>query len=158
MPLKDPVARAKYQHEYRLKHIAEYTEKDRKYRQKNKEAIRLRNNAYNTANREKVREWTYKAGRKWRKKHSARFVSMVQTWQDKNREKVSAHYKVRWALQTGTLSRPYRCEHCHKICFPQAHHEDYSKPLEVVWLCPPCHKQADYLRASIEAKPLPGGL
>jgi hypothetical protein len=22
-----------------------------------------------------------------------------------------------------------------------AHHEDYDKPLEVVWLCQPCHKQ-----------------
>jgi ribosomal protein S27AE len=22
-----------------------------------------------------------------------------------------------------------------------AHHEDYDKPLEVMWLCQPCHKQ-----------------
>lgn len=31
-----------------------------------------------------------------------------------------------------------------EICGRQdvhAHHEDYSKPLEVIWLCPICHKK-----------------
>lgn len=32
---------------------------------------------------------------------------------------------------------------CEKCGEPKAqmHHEDYSKPLEVVWLCRPCHMQ-----------------
>jgi len=25
----------------------------------------------------------------------------------------------------------------------QAHHEDYSKPLDVIWLCPMCHRRRE---------------
>lgn len=45
------------------------------------------------------------------------------------------------ALKKGTLVRPGRCENCGKECKPHAHHDDYAKPLEVRWLCPPCHRR-----------------
>jgi len=32
------------------------------------------------------------------------------------------------------------CKVCGEVK-TQAHHEDYSKPLEVVWLCAACHKK-----------------
>lgn len=35
--------------------------------------------------------------------------------------------------------RPSECSQCHKLCKPQAHHEDYSKPFEIIWLCSVCH-------------------
>jgi hypothetical protein len=35
--------------------------------------------------------------------------------------------------------RPDRCSKCKVKCKPHGHHPDYSKPLEVVWLCPGCH-------------------
>lgn len=31
---------------------------------------------------------------------------------------------------------------------PQAHHPDYDRPLDVVWLCPPHHKEAHKLARS----------
>lgn len=46
---------------------------------------------------------------------------------------------VSGALRNGTLARPGRCSQCQKTCKPQAHHDDYSKPLEVRWLCIDCH-------------------
>ena len=53
-----------------------------------------------------------------------------------------AHLAVARAIKKGTLVRPIICNECihihNKI---EGHHEDYSKPLEVVWLCPPCHRQ-----------------
>lgn len=54
-------------------------------------------------------------------------------------EKAAAHDACKNALASGRLVRPDRCEDCGAICKPHGHHEDYAKPLDVVWLCRPCH-------------------
>jgi hypothetical protein len=56
-----------------------------------------------------------------------------------------AHKAVTLALQHGDLLRPKNCEACgqHHTRIT-AHHEDYSKPLDVVWLCPSCHHHTHY--------------
>ena len=43
------------------------------------------------------------------------------------------------AIRDGRLLRPNHCSQCACACKPEAHHEDYSKPLDVVWLCRSCH-------------------
>jgi hypothetical protein len=43
------------------------------------------------------------------------------------------------ALAGGKLVRPDRCGVCSILCVPDGHHEDYSKPLEVDWMCHQCH-------------------
>jgi hypothetical protein len=47
----------------------------------------------------------------------------------------------RGALRRRELLRPDRCVECgvasERI---EGHHEDYAKPLEILWLCSPCHK------------------
>ena len=53
-----------------------------------------------------------------------------------NREKVSAHNAV-----NRKLTSPNKCEGCGTTGLVHGHHDDYSKPLEVRWLCPPCHSQ-----------------
>lgn len=53
--------------------------------------------------------------------------------------KVNAHKAVQRAVKSGALTRPLRCEKCDKGGRVYGHHEDYSKPLVVVWLCAPCH-------------------
>lgn len=52
----------------------------------------------------------------------------------------SAYQKVRKAIKAGRLIKK-ACEICGDPK-SHAHHEDYSKPLEVKWLCALCHKQA----------------
>ena len=54
----------------------------------------------------------------------------------------SAKAAVARAIKAGELVRPAKCESCGEGCKPEAHHEDYSKPLDVIWLCKPCHGSA----------------
>jgi DNA-binding NarL/FixJ family response regulator len=50
-----------------------------------------------------------------------------------------AQKAVRQAIKKGRLIRPTICEQCHQQRYIRAHHDDYSKPLEVRWLCTRCH-------------------
>ena len=52
--------------------------------------------------------------------------------------RISAYKKVDWAVKMGTLIKQ-PCEKCGSPSDIQAHHEDYNKPLDVVWLCRDCH-------------------
>lgn len=47
---------------------------------------------------------------------------------------------LRNAIRAGRVVRPNRCQICNKECTPHGHHEDYSLPLAVLWLCAQCHK------------------
>ena len=60
-------------------------------------------------------------------------------WRKEFPERKNAHTKVYRALKKGILTK----EPCF-ICGEEseAHHPDYSRPLDVVWLCPPHHRQA----------------
>ena len=51
----------------------------------------------------------------------------------------NARNKVSIALINGTLVKPLICSKCGIGSKLEAHHDDYSKPLEVVWLCKKCH-------------------
>jgi len=54
-------------------------------------------------------------------------------------EKIECHRKVRRALDLGILSKPSECCMCQKPKKVEAHHDDYSKPLDVLWVCRQCH-------------------
>jgi len=55
-----------------------------------------------------------------------------------------AHQQVYLAVKSGTLVRPTKCSRCEKECKPEASHHDYSKPLDVEWLCAKCHRRKDF--------------
>jgi hypothetical protein len=64
-----------------------------------------------------------------------------QEWNRNYREKTKLRKKAYKALENAIKSgkvKPCPCEICGKKA--GGHHEDYSKPLEVRWLCPQHHK------------------
>ena len=71
-----------------------------------------------------------------RKKAAAAVIAL---WKKEDLRRVRAHSAVQRAVRKGTLTRS-PCEICGDVK-SVAHHEDYDKPLQVVWLCNPCHKQ-----------------
>ncbi len=55
------------------------------------------------------------------------------------KHKQVARSVVAWAVKCGDLVRPAICEDCGNERKVHGHHEDYSKPLEVIWVCSRCH-------------------
>ena len=53
-------------------------------------------------------------------------------------QRMNARFKLRRAVVSGRLTRQ-ACERC-GAPDTEAHHSDYSRPLDVQWLCPACHR------------------
>jgi hypothetical protein len=66
----------------------------------------------------------------------------------RHRDRIRARDAVHGALRAGRLKR-LPCEVCGSPK-SEAHHDDYSKPLCVRWLCRPHHRQADAERRLIQ--------
>lgn len=68
-------------------------------------------------------------------------TKQFQIFRDKFPEKRQAHQAVYRALQTGILKKPLHCPICGNGKFIMAHHKDYSKWLDIKWLCYKCHNK-----------------
>lgn len=54
--------------------------------------------------------------------------------------KYAAHVITRNHIRDGRLKAETACLTCKSTKKVEAHHDDYTKPLEVRWLCESCHK------------------
>ena len=61
-------------------------------------------------------------------------------WKDKNPDRKNASDIVNRAIRDGKLKKQ-PCFTCGSVVV-HGHHPDYSRPLDVVWLCPKHHKEA----------------
>ena len=75
----------------------------------------------------------------------AAFRRGSKKYRDSNPEKCRARAIAGRAIRAGELERSIFCEECGLPKEIQAHHKDYSKPLDVDWLCRECHTVADRL-------------
>ena len=66
-------------------------------------------------------------------------TEVTRAWRAEDNRRSKAHIAVAKAIRNGILVRSpcVRCGEQKSL----AHHEDYDKPLDVMWLCQPCHKQ-----------------
>jgi hypothetical protein len=94
-----------------------------------------------TANRNKniERVRAYDKDRSKNKHRIALAKEVTKKWREEDPKRVAAHNAVARAIKSGKLTRGL-CERCGAEK-PYAHHEDYNKPLDIMWLCQPCHKQ-----------------
>jgi hypothetical protein len=66
-------------------------------------------------------------------------IEINRMWRAEDKRRQKAHNAVFAAVKNGKLIRQLCCR-CGALK-TVAHHEDYDKPLNVMWLCQPCHKQ-----------------
>src|SRR4030042_4047067 len=118
-----------YQNEYNHDNKEKHKEYNRERHAKNKDYIRKQRQEYYEKNKEKI----LKRGREY---------------YHKNKEKCFSHYYVKQALLSGELKK-LPCLLC-GVLNVEAHHPDYSKPLDVVWLCPTHHRRVHSGAVSLE--------
>ena len=121
-----------------------------------KSCVKSRVRKYRVENIEQIREYDRLRGQLERRKDNVKHVRVQRRrhpekhaadleasrrWRGRNKIKRACHIIVEHAIKDGKLVAK-DCERCgagregNEI---QAHHEDYSKPLDVVWLCTVCH-------------------
>lgn len=126
-----------------------------------KECVKARVRKYRDDNIDEIRE-------KDKKRHSLVFLNTEKeknryknlqksknNWGKRNRLKRNAHTQLKRAIDKGLILKQNKCEICGKTnCNIEAHHYDYSKPLDVIWLCTECHgkvhRQYNKLELDIE--------
>lgn len=89
--------------------------------------------------------------RRWREKNREKYEAYVKRTNDTQKERKEVYnkkypYKVKagkmlgYAIYKGRVKKRDQCQLCGtKEAKIVGHHFDYSKPLEVTWLCEACH-------------------
>lgn len=123
--------------QYREEHRTERNEKSKLYRNSHKEEISKKAKIYYKSHKEKI----LKRSKKYNQTEKGRIVQKKQTkkYRKNNPLKYKAHRVLNSAIKIGEIIRQ-PCEICGNPK-SEGHHEDYSKPLEVIWLCRKCHRK-----------------
>jgi hypothetical protein len=104
---------------------------------------------------EKKAEYAEKQKR-YRHAHPEIYRNAARKYQENKPRQYWSNQLINAAVHLGILTRPDHCSQCGSRKRIQAHHPDYSKPLEVVWLCATCHGKVH--RSSMHStEPQPGG-
>lgn len=75
----------------------------------------------------------------WRKSNKERFNAIYKKYRLKNADKLACRHKTVYAIKVGKLVK-LPCDVCNDK-LAEAHHDDYTKPLNVVWLCKKHHEE-----------------
>jgi len=96
---------------------------------------------YRLKNLKRMRKYVREYNKIWRKKYG---YHNEKKWTKKHRTEVNIHKLVRRAILAGKIKRK-PCYFCgeKKVV---AHHENYKKPLKVVFVCKVHHRQIHYGR------------
>lgn len=95
-------------------------ENSRKYRSKNRILCNKRSSA-------------------WAKKHPEKRKEYTKEYDRKNPEKKKARNLLNSAIRWKGFPKGDKCDLCGIKGKVDGHHDDYSKPLKVLWVCRDCH-------------------
>lgn len=70
---------------------------------------------------------------------------VIARWKRQHPKRRAAQMALAYAIKTGKIIPWPVCAIPDCAVKPEAHHPDYDQPLDVVWICPPHHKQAHAL-------------
>jgi len=130
----------------RMRYRAYWKKNKEKVRQKNRERYRKKRASMtteqlaqrNTKRRRRRRENLERArelGRKDSRLHIVRYGRPKR-----EPEKEQARTWVKREIKSGRLKKPEICPRCGRTDSRiEAHHDDYSKPAQIEWLCSLCH-------------------
>lgn len=92
--------------------------------------------------------------REWEERNREKRNERARRWVNENQNKVTeyhtsrrridpvpdrARHAVHRAVKRGEILKSEHCQRCGIGGKISAHHEDYEKPLDVMWLCRKCH-------------------
>lgn len=163
MPYKDPEQHKRKCHEYYLAHREKMKQDAKEYRATHKDDIARYNKEYAEKHHDEILEYH----RKYHKEHREDIIKYLRDWRKNNPDKVKEDnkkyrvlrktedkvYKQRrnethWgnagrqlheAIRLGKIKKQ-PCEVCGAEP-ADAHHCDYNKPLDVMWLCRKHHAE-----------------
>lgn len=104
-----------------------------------------RNRAYCLSKTRKWNEENRKRIDAWAVANPEKIKAAARKWRESNKHKRRAQKMVATALRSGKL-RKLPCERC-GVTRVHAHHDDYSKPLKVRWLCAKHHGETHRRKA-----------
>lgn len=98
----------------------------------------------------RVSRSVYEAARARDPDRKAQQAAYLRKHRQLNPHKYQARTAVGNALRDGRLTRG-PCRFCGTTKRVQAHHEDYSRPLEVLWECFKCHREHEHGQVVVTA-------
>jgi hypothetical protein len=84
-------------------------------------------------------KWYQEKGKYKHRKQNKKYMEYKKFWELNNKEKISIQGKLRRAIKKGIVIKSKFCKECGKETKLFGHHDNYSEPLKVIWLCSSCH-------------------
>lgn len=118
-----------------------------------KECHKMKSRENRAANADEIRRYDAKRFQndpKVRERHRryqatpAGKLSMMKSrkkWLSNHPAKRAAHLILGNAVRDGKIAKPSNCQICNGGGKIHGHHDDYTKPLDVIWCCPKCHTE-----------------
>ena len=135
-----------YSRKYRKEHLADRIAYSRKYYAEHKEENKRKSKEWTEKNRDKHNAYC----KKWQEENVDKMLDYQRKSRRERPEKSRANAIINSRIARGKLKRPTVCEVCGKEGRVEAHHSDYSKPLDVIWCCKKCHYHLDEERRQKE--------